>query len=338
MACRLPQAERSGPRSSCSSPPAEWARPKRERGSAAAGYVFVLSVLGLAAVFYYGYASFVVLQKMCVLCMTMYVAVVGIFIVSSSATSIAMASLPGRLLRDIRAVFMGPVAAGLAILWLVGSVSLIAFFPREGVQAAAQEVSAPLETLDAAQLAEWHSWLDKQPRVPEMLPTGNVKVVFIKFNDYQCPSCRMTWAAYRDVIAKWEADRPGVFSFQTRDFPLEVECGSGNAGHSGACESAVAVRLARARNHGPEMEAWLYEHQDELTRDRVKEKVREIAGVEDYDAQYPTVLAKVREDAQLGTKLGVTGTPTFFLNGIKMGNVRPAYLDAAIAYELQKAS
>ena len=53
------------------------------------------------------------------------------------------------------------------------------------------------------------AWLDKQPRVPEMLPTGNVKVVLIKFNDYQCPSCRMTWQLYRDVIAKWEAERPG---------------------------------------------------------------------------------------------------------------------------------
>ena len=86
------------------------------------------------------------------------------------------------------------------------------------------------------------------------------------------------------------------------------------------------------------MEAWLYEHQPELTRDRVKDAVREVAGVEDFDAQYPTVLAKVREDAQLGNKLGVTGTPTFFLNGIKIPNLRVAHLDAAIAYELQKAS
>jgi len=312
--------------------------PDRERGSAAAGYVFVLSVLGLAAVFYYGYASFVVLQKVCVLCMTMYVAVIGIFIVSSSATSIAIASLPTRLMRDIRAVFMHPVAASLAILWLVGSVSLIAFFPREEAQAP-QTVAAPapIEALDEAQLAEWHAYLDKQPRTPEMLPTGGVKVLFIKFNDYQCPSCRMTWVAYKDVIAKWEAAQPGVFSFQTRDFPLEPECGSGGV-HSGACESAVAVRLARARSRGPEMETWLYEHQNELTRDRVKAAVREIAGVEDYDAQYATVLAKVREDAQLGTKLGVSGTPTFYLNGIKLPSVRPAHLDAAIAYELKKAS
>jgi protein-disulfide isomerase len=33
----------------------------------------------------------------------------------------------------------------------------------------------------------------------------------------------------------------------------------------------------------------------------------------------------------------VTGTPTFFLNGIRMPSVRISHLDAAIAYELQKA-
>jgi protein-disulfide isomerase len=36
-------------------------------------------------------------------------------------------------------------------------------------------------------------------------------------------------------------------------------------------------------------------------------------------------------------KLGVEGTPTFFINGIKVPSLRPAYLDAAIAYALRKA-
>ena len=86
------------------------------------------------------------------------------------------------------------------------------------------------------------------------------------------------------------------------------------------------------------METWLYTHQSELTRDRVKEAVKDVAGVEDFDARYPEVLAKVREDAQLGTKLGITGTPTFFLNGIRMSSSpRAAYLAAAIEHEMQKA-
>ena len=49
------------------------------------------------------------------------------------------------------------------------------------------------------------------------------------------------------------------------------------------------------------------------------------------------MLPAVRADAELGKKLGVEGTPTFFINGIKVPSLRPAYLDAAIAYALRKA-
>jgi uncharacterized membrane protein len=309
-----------------------------ERAEAATGYVFVLSVIGLAAVFYLGYASFFVLQKMCVICLAVYVSVIGIFLTSSGATSIALSSLPGRLVRDLRAFFMRPAAAALAVLWLVGSASLLAFFPRGGptLESSQAVAQAAIESLDPAQLAEWHAWLDRQPRESEVAPAKPGAVLLLKFNDYQCPSCRATWIAYRDIIAKYEAQYPGVFAFETRDFPLESECGFGGS-HGGACEAAVAARLAKARGRGPEMEAWLYEHQPELSRERVKEAARDVAGVEDFDEQYAGVVAKVREDAQLGNRLGVSGTPTFYLNGIKMPSVRPAHFDAAIAYEIQKA-
>jgi protein-disulfide isomerase len=59
--------------------------------------------------------------------------------------------------------------------------------------------------------------------------------------------------------------------------------------------------------------------------------------VTDFDAQYATVIEQVKEDARLGQKLGIQGTPTFFVNGIKVGSLRPAYLDAAIAYLLNKS-
>ena len=200
--------------------------PDRDRASAAAGYLFVLSVLGLAAVFYFAYASFFVIGKLCPACATVYVAVIGIFLIASRAPSLSLTSLPGRLMKDMRAVFSRPVAATLALVWLIGSVSLIAFFreeahPQAQTNTAAAVAAAPVETLDAAQIAEWHAWLDRQPRVSEVAPTDGVKVLFVKFNDFQCPSCRATWVAYKDVIAKYEAKYPGVFKFELRDFPLE---------------------------------------------------------------------------------------------------------------------
>ena len=86
------------------------------------------------------------------------------------------------------------------------------------------------------------------------------------------------------------------------------------------------------------MEEWLFGHQADLSRATVASAVKEVAGVTDFDARYAAVLEEVRKDAQLGTKLGITGTPTFFLNGIRFpDNPRAAHLDAAIAYELKKA-
>jgi uncharacterized membrane protein/predicted DsbA family dithiol-disulfide isomerase len=309
----------------------------RERAESTTGYVFVLSVIGLAAVFYFGYASFFVLQRMCLLCIAVYVANIGIFFAASSATSAPLMSLPSRLVRDVRAMFRLPVPATLATSWIIGSVLLVAFFPRgEIAQSVAVSTTSPVETLDAAQLAEWHTWLDDQPREAAMAPKEPGQVLLVKFNDYQCPSCRMTYVAYRDIIARYEAQYPGVFTFETRDFPLEPECGAAS-NHYGACEAAVAARLAKEKNRGAEMEAWLYDNQAVLSRDTVKAAAREIAGIEDFDARYDAVLAQVREDAQLGVKLGVTGTPTFYLNGIKMPGVRAAHFDAAIAHELGKA-
>src|SRR4051794_20737856 len=90
-----------------------------------AGYIFVLSTIGLAAVLYLGYASFFIIQKACPICMTMYATVIGIFIISGAAASGALSALPARAARDLRAIVTSPIAATLAIIWLAASVSLV---------------------------------------------------------------------------------------------------------------------------------------------------------------------------------------------------------------------
>src|SRR5215210_2936871 len=46
------------------------------------GYLFAGSTLALAAILYLGYASFVLLKLLCVLCVITYAAVIGLFLVS----------------------------------------------------------------------------------------------------------------------------------------------------------------------------------------------------------------------------------------------------------------
>ena len=309
-----------------------------------AGYIFVLGTIGLAVVFYYGYASFFVLGTACPLCMAMYVSVAGIFLASAAAAT-SLASIPARLGEDVKGLARSQTGTTLAVGWLAASIALVLLFPRPeafGAAAPAAVEAAPepeLEPLTADQVAEWNKYLDGQTALsePALLPTGSTKVRFVKFNDYQCPSCRATWAMYRGVIAKYEKEYPNVFVYETRDLPLEPECGLAS-NHTMACEAAVAVRLARAKDKAPEMEAWLFNNQSfQMTRDDVKRGLREVAQITDFDEQYPKLLPAVREDVQLGNKLGVQGTPTFYMNGVKLGNVRPEYLDATIQYFLRKA-
>jgi uncharacterized membrane protein/protein-disulfide isomerase len=315
--------------------------PRSEDGGRAAGYVFLLSVIGLASVFYFAYASFFVLHKACPLCMAVYGSVVGIFLLSSSVAP-SLGSLLSRAGQDVRGVVSSPSAMGLGALWLIGSLALVALFPREPIREAGAAAAAPvipLETLDQSQLEEWHKWIDAQPRVPEVVaqtPAG-VKVYVLKFNDYQCPACRMTYFAYKDVFARYEASNPQDFRYETRDFPLNSKCGAGMA-HAYACEAAVAVRLAKAKDpaKGKELENWLFERQDTFSVDLIKRGLSEIAQVNSFDADYPKTIEAVRADVKLGTSVGVNGTPTFFVNGIRVGSLRPAYLDAAIAYLLAK--
>jgi protein-disulfide isomerase len=176
-----------------------------------------------------------------------------------------------------------------------------------------------------------------QPRTPIDVPADGAKVVVVKFNDYQCPACRQTYIAYKALKEKWEKESNGQVRFISVDYPLESECNTGGI-HGAACEAAVAVRLARAKNRAEAMEEWLFDRQPQMTRDLVEEGLREVAQVTDFDEQYPKVLEQVRADAQKGQKLQITGTPTFYINGIKIGGgLRPSYFDAAIAYELKRA-
>jgi len=316
-------------------------KPAEDSAQRAAGYVFLLATFGLAAVFYFAYTSFFVLKQACPLCMTMYVSVVAIFLLSAAAAG-SLRELPSRLGADLAGLRTSPTAATLAAVWIVASLALVVFFPHEQTVSAqsAEQEAAPTETLDPNQLAEWHQWLDKQTPVtePAVLPSGPVKVLIVKFNDFQCPACRQAYFSYRGIFDKYQKQYPQAFKFENKDCPLESECGMGGA-HQFACEAAVAVRLAKEKGKNLELEDWLFSTQDQFSRDHIKEGLQRFAGVkpEEYERRYAEVSKEIRTEAALGNKLGVSGTPTFFINGVKVPGLRPAYFDAAIAYLLQKA-
>lgn len=314
-----------------------------------AGYVFASSTIGLAAVLYLGYASYFILNVVCVLCVGTYVAVIGLFLVSGASTKIPMTQLPNRAAKDLGLLMRTPAALTAAILFTVASGAAIALFPEQRVTAAASEPGAAVApaaepaqvpTASAAQVQQLEAYLAQQPRVTVAAPAEGAAVVIVKFNDYQCPACGQTYRDYKPVKAKWNAQAPGKVRFITLDYPLERECNQFVAQdlHPGACEAAVAVRLAREKGRGEAMEDWLFANQPAMSPASVKNAAATVGGVTDFDARYAATLALVRADIAQGQQLQISGTPTFFMNGMRLPGLRAEFFDAAIAWELKRVT
>lgn len=308
-----------------------------------AGYVFAASTLGLAVVLYLAYASYFILGTVCLLCVGTYIAVIGLFLTSGRAAKDPMTTLPSRAMKDLGTLARTPAALSGAVLFLAASVAAVMLFPTQPVSAAADGSAAPAAQAPppapaSAQLQQFEQWLASQPRESVMVPTDGAAVVIVKFNDYQCPPCRQTFMEYKPILARWEKEAPGKVRMVTKDFALEKECNVTvtNDIHPAACEAAVAVRLAREKGRTDAMEEWLFANQPALTPESVRQAARDVAGVQDMDARYAATLALVRGDTQQGAQLKVTGTPTFFMNGIRLPGLRPEFFDAAIRWELNR--
>jgi uncharacterized membrane protein/protein-disulfide isomerase len=314
-----------------------------QAGESAPAYIFALSTIALAFVLYLGYASFFVLHTVCILCVITYVSVIAVFLVSGAATSFPMATLPKRAGRDVRTLASSPAALAIAALFVVGAVTVIAAFPKEqAADEAAAHTPAEFPPLTPDQKAQLEKWFDLQPKVDVPVSTDGAKVLMVKFNDYQCPPCRLTYEAYGPLIEKWT--KTGQFKFVLKHFPLDSECnGASGVVHPAACEAAAAVVLARRKNDGSaeKLEHWLFSHQGPplLTPDEVKGAARDVAGITDYDAKYAEALREVRNDAGMGVMLGVKSTPTFFIDGHMLpGGQDPRAIDAVIELEMKRAT
>ncbi len=302
------------------------------------GYLFAVSTVGLAVILYLAYAAFFLLKAVCLLCLATYVGVIGLFVVSGIATPFPMTTLPRRLLGDLRAFVKSPVALFIAALFLAGSASAIAYFPREAAKPA--PAPAPTAQEQGDQRSELERYMSTAPRQPLPVSNEGAVVLIVKFSDYQCPGCAGTFFAYKPILAKYEVQFPGAVKLVAKDYPLNADCNRNvRTMHPSSCDAAVAVALAKRNGRGAEMEEWLYTNQNLLTPYVVRQAASTIGRVADWDAGYARALDAVKGDASLGGLLHVTVTPTFFINGVMFPGpfTSPDLFDAAIAYELKRA-
>ena len=314
-----------------------------------AAYFVVWSTVGLSVAMYMAYASFYVLQTLCLLCGIVYVTVVGIFLLSGSRGAIRLRTLPASIFHDLGQLVRRPVGLVTTAAFLGTMAFAAVWFPEPqpvgGLAESFANVAPPVSP--ESERSEFARFWAAQPRIELGIEseTGAASVVVYKFNDYQCPACAQTHFAYDPIFAKYEFSDPGSVRLVTVDFPLDPDCNdeTPNGPHGSACEAAVAVRLARevGAEEGRRMERWLYSNQETMTADSIAQALGEIASADDdlLARRYDEVIEHVRADIAVGAAVPVEGTPTYVISEVLLREgLSPRLFDQAIALELQRAT
>jgi protein-disulfide isomerase len=151
-------------------------------------------------------------------------------------------------------------------------------------------------------------------------------VTIVEFSDFQCPFCARALPAIADAERAFGADVRLVF----KHLPLPF--------HPNATPAAIAAEAAREQGKFWEMHDLLFSHQQELSEAAYDRFARELGlDVERFQAarRAPSTAERVRADVASATAAGVTGTPTFLVNGeLVLGG---GGLRAAVERQLQRA-
>ncbi len=158
---------------------------------------------------------------------------------------------------------------------------------------------------------------------PDSFAIGNASASawLVEFSDFQCPACR----AFAPVVDELVRAYPDKLLFVYRHYPLSK--------HPQAKPAATAAEAAGLQGKFWQMSKLLFENQDglsanpwgrladELKLDRVK-----------FDAALTadTLKAKVDRDETAAIRLGLPGTPSFFLNGVRLTVASPGELKKAV--------
>ena len=136
---------------------------------------------------------------------------------------------------------------------------------------------------------------------------ADAKVTIVQFAEYQCPYCGKAGESVDKVMETYGDDVRMVF----RDFPLSF--------HPRAVPAAVAANCAGEQGQYWEM------HNRLMSNQRALEDADLTAHAEALKLDLakwntcredPAQAAEVMKDFEDGQEVGVSGTPTFFINGI----------------------
>lgn len=144
---------------------------------------------------------------------------------------------------------------------------------------------------------------------------ADAPVTIVEFSDYQCPFCSRAEPTVAALLERY----PTQVRFVYRHFPLDSI-------HPQARPAAIASVCADEQGKFWEYHAKIFASQRDLASETLARFADELAlDRAKFDAcvAAPAAAAKVEADAEAGVAAGATGTPAFFVNGIRLSGARP---------------
>jgi protein-disulfide isomerase len=155
--------------------------------------------------------------------------------------------------------------------------------------------------------------------------TERAAVTIVKFEDFQCPYCKTVQGTFPELLKRYD----GKVRLVHKDLPLD-------AIHPQARQAAEAARCAGEQGKFWEYHDKLYANSPKAGVEELKSYAKEVGlNTASFDQCYGSgkFRAAVQKDLNDGAQLGVTGTPTFFINGREMSGAQPVEAFAAIIDE-----
>ena len=150
-------------------------------------------------------------------------------------------------------------------------------------------------------------------------------VTIVKFEDFQCPFCKTVQPTIVELLKRYD----GKVRLVHKDLPLDSL-------HPQARQAAEAARCADEQGKFWNYHDKLYANSPKAGIDDLKSYAKDVGlDVAGFDrclagGKYKAV---VERDLQAGAQLGLTGTPTFFINGRELSGAQPLEAFAALIDE-----
>lgn len=194
----------------------------------------------------------------------------------------------------------------------VGAVGLLV-----GIFILANSNSSP-STNDQSQIKNPHEIRE----VDHVAGNPQAKATLIEYGDFQCPAC----AAAHPLVTQLKEDMGDQVAIVFRHFPLTNI-------HPNALPAAQAAEAAGRQGKFWEMHDLLFERQQEWSQSTApvsffNDYARELGLDLDQfgsDMDDPAILNRINDNRGIANQLGVSSTPTFYLNGQQINN--PATYD-----------